>query len=154
MALNDRSGSVTICSRGRSGLFADDLGVTVRGLRGARRYAWSDISHFADGIKGADGGGHLWVLDIVLRTGRTRRVPCTAAVTAAPQTLAAVRQVAERHGIPADLTGVPMKNGRPPDAGRRAMTSQSPRRAAPHAAMPARIRQPAEPARHAELAGR
>ena len=113
MAVNDTSGSVTICSRGRSSVFADDLGVTVRGLGRARRFAWSDISHFADGIKSAE-HGYLWVLDIVLRTGRTRRVQCTRAPSAAPQTLAAVRLVADRYGIPADLAGVPMKNGRPP----------------------------------------
>jgi len=104
MAVNDTSGSVTICSRGRSSVFADDLGVTVRGLGRARRFAWSDISHFADGIKSAE-HGYLWVLDIVLRTGRTRRVQCTRAPSAAPQTLAAVRLVADRYGIPADLTG-------------------------------------------------
>lgn len=30
-----------------------------------------------------------------------------------PETLTAIRQVAERYGIPADLAGVPMKKGRP-----------------------------------------
>src|SRR5215472_12228500 len=111
MTVDDPSDSVIICSRGRSGLVADDQGVTVRDRGFTRRFAWSDVSHFADGIEPAEyGGSYLWVLEIVLRAGGTRRVLCTRALVAAPEILIAVRQVAERYGIPADLAGVPMRD--------------------------------------------
>lgn len=96
-------------SRWRTGLYADDHGVTVRNFGSrARRFAWAEVSHFADGSRYGE-GDYRWVLQIVLHTGRE----VTAPVSAAPETLAAIRQVAERYGKPADLAGVPVKKGRP-----------------------------------------
>jgi hypothetical protein len=89
MTVDDTSGSGTICSRGLSGLFADDLGVTLRNFpRGARRFAWSDISHFADGAVAIEHGDFAWVLLIVPRAGRIRPVSRTTAASAAPGLLA------------------------------------------------------------------
>ena len=77
----------------------------------ARRIAWSEISHFADGRYTKEGSTG-WQLDIILRTGKRVPVPCSI-LESTGETLAAVRQVAERYGIPADLAGSPAKNGRP-----------------------------------------
>lgn len=113
MTVDDASGTVTIC-RGQ-GLFlrADDAGVLVRNFPfgRARRIAWSEISHFADGRYTKEGSTG-WQLDIILRTGKRVPVPCSV-LEPTGETLAAVRQVAERYGIPADLAGSPAKNGRP-----------------------------------------
>jgi uncharacterized protein DUF2510 len=117
MTVDDASGIVTICKRGRTGLYADDHGVTVcNSLSRARRLAWAEIRCFTDGSTGKDQGHYRWVLHIVLRTGQ--RIPVTCAEgSATPEMLAGVRQVAERHGIPADLAGVPAKKGRPVERG-------------------------------------
>ena len=109
MTVDDPPGTVTIYRRGRTGLYADDHGVTVRNpLSRTRRVAWADISCFADG-SGMKEGNYFWVLHIVLHTGET----VTASARPAPETLAAIRQVAASHGIPADLAGIPAKKGRP-----------------------------------------
>lgn len=115
MTVEDPPGHVTICSRGRSSLSADDAGVTVRNFPGRpRRLLWPEIRSFADGRQNLGEGGEHWVLSIVLRSGQTRSAYCTHAESAAPETLAAIRQVAERYGIPADLTGIMMaSDGRP-----------------------------------------
>jgi hypothetical protein len=108
---------VTICRRGPLGLYANDLGVTVRNLTlRARQFAWPEVSRFADGSFQTIFGNYYWVLHIVLHTGRKVPVDCTRE-SPTPETLRAVKQVAERHGIPADLAGVPMKDGRPPGPG-------------------------------------
>jgi hypothetical protein len=83
------------------------------------RFAWAEISRFADGGGQADaqnGGGYYWVLLIVLHTGREVPVDCTTTGERGPTpgTIAAIRQAAERYGIPADLAGIPMENGKPP----------------------------------------
>jgi hypothetical protein len=105
---------VTIYRRGRTGLYADDHGVTVRNPASrTHRFAWAEISSFADGSRTSE-GSYFWVLHIVLHTGR--RVTVTA-VSPTAETLAAIRQVAARHGIPADLAGVPAKKGRPAHRG-------------------------------------
>jgi hypothetical protein len=114
MSVDDGPGSVTVCSRGRSEFLTDDLGVTVRGRGRVRRFAWSEISKFADGIYGTQAGS-WWELQIVLRSGRSIPVECTRGASAAPEMLAAIIQVAERYGIPADLTGVMIRDGRRPD---------------------------------------
>jgi hypothetical protein len=116
MTAGDSPVGVTICKRGRQGLYADDYGVTVRNWRGSElRFAWSEISRFADGSR--TGEDVQWVLLIVLHTGRTIDVGCTLA-RPTPEMLDAVRHVAARYEIPADLTGVPTeKDGRPAERG-------------------------------------
>jgi hypothetical protein len=119
MTAEDALGAVTICKRGRTGLYADDLGLSVRGSKSAgARFAWADIDYFDDGGRKSD-GDDLWVLVIVLRTGQRVPVDCTAgSEEAVLKTLAAIRQVARHYEIPADLTGVPMTdNGRPVRSG-------------------------------------
>jgi len=91
---------VTIFTRGSSGLYADECGVTVDGPLRIRRFAWPDISHFADGMRGED-----WVLDIVLHSARRVPVPCTAG-SRTPELLSVVRRLAEVYGIPARLKGI------------------------------------------------
>lgn len=114
MTVDDAPGPVTIYSRGRSGLFADDLGVTIRNFPGsARRFAWSEISCFADGLQSGESYTR-WVLEVVLHTGGRVPVNCTATSRPpAPGLQAAVRLVAGRYGIPADLTGLMMRDRRP-----------------------------------------
>ena len=117
MTVDDASGAVTFRSP-KAALLADDLGVTVRNSgKRTRRLAWSEISHFADGHHEESEGGRFWALEIVLRSGPAISAKGTRAVVGAPETLAALRQLAERHGIPADLTGVRMSGGRPHDRG-------------------------------------
>jgi hypothetical protein len=118
MTIGDAAGTVTICGRGRSGLYADDQGLTVRNFPGrARRFGWAEISRFDETAIGGGDSALQWVLIIVLRTGQTIRVECTAATEASPETLTAIRQVAERYRIPADLTGIAMSDGKPPAKG-------------------------------------
>jgi Protein of unknown function (DUF2510) len=108
---------VTICRRGPLGLYANDLGVTVRNSAfRTGRFAWAEVRHFADGSLQTKFGTYYWVLHIVLRTGRTVSVDCTRQ-SPTSETLTSVRQVAERYGIPAALAGVPMKDGQPPGPG-------------------------------------
>jgi Protein of unknown function (DUF2510) len=119
MTTEDVPRIVTICERGRAGLYADDLGVTVRqSASSTSRFAWGEIDRFADGRQLIN-GGYCWVLVIVSRAGRRVRVGCTLRPGEAdPRTLEAIRQVADRHDIPADLTGVPMTDdGQPVVAG-------------------------------------
>jgi Protein of unknown function (DUF2510) len=119
MTTKDAQGAVTICERGRAGLYADDLGVTVRrSSSSATRFRWAQIDRFADGRQ-LTHGGYCWVLVIVLHSGRRIPVSCTQRMGEAdPETLTAIRQVADRHEIPADLTGVPMTDdGRPVSTG-------------------------------------
>jgi hypothetical protein len=110
MSEDTAPGTVTICAGGRQGLDADDSGVTVRGFR-ARRLTWPEISHFEDGSIPDKEGYYLWALLIVLHSGE--RVKACAGSPPAQETLAAIRDTARRYGIPAEVTGVPMLNGRP-----------------------------------------
>jgi hypothetical protein len=104
-------------------LTADEAGVTVVRqlapglvLKGRpRRVAWADISRFEDG-GGWDSElgselGFSWQLVIVLQTGKM--IKGYHIWSPAPETVAAIRQVAERHGIPADLTGFVIKDRKP-----------------------------------------
>jgi len=110
MTVDDARGTVTIYRRGRTGLCADDHGVMVRNPASrTRRFAWAEISCFADGSR-MNEGSYFWVLHIVLHTGRKVTV---MAGPPTPETLAAIRQVAARHGIPADVAGIPVKRGHP-----------------------------------------
>lgn len=101
-------GTVTIWDRGVKLFSADDHGLTVSGRRVA---AWAEISRFEDGGDYDSYGHTYWLLVVVLRTGKRVWVP--APKRPAPETVAVVNRVAERHGIPADVAGVPMKDGEP-----------------------------------------
>jgi hypothetical protein len=116
MTVDDASGTVTICKGQGLFLRADDAGVVVRNFYGrTRRIVWTEISHFADGGYTKEGVTG-WQLFIVLRTGKRIRV--TSSVLApADEVVAAVRKAAQPHGIPAELAGVPVKDGRPPRRG-------------------------------------
>jgi len=84
----------------------DDRGIRVRKYFSTRRVGWPEVSHFADGGWMNDADDQRWVLDIVLRDGRTVTTGATSSgKTARPGQLAAVRQAAARYGIPAELTG-------------------------------------------------
>jgi hypothetical protein len=111
----DRPGAVTICSGQGLFLRADDTGLSVRnfyfGRSSRMRIAWSEISHFADG-RHANEGNTSWMLLIVLRTGR--QVGVLSSVFGPPgEVVAAIREAAQPHGIPADLSGVATKGNRP-----------------------------------------
>jgi hypothetical protein len=58
------------------------------------------------------------MLCIVLHNGRVIPAHATELEGARPETLAAIRQAAARHAVPAVLTGVPARRGRPRKAGR------------------------------------
>jgi hypothetical protein len=111
MAVEDAAAAVTIC-RGQ-GLFlrTDDSGVLMRNFHfgRSRRIAWSEISHFADGCYTKE-GVTSWLLVIVLRTGKQAPVLCSV-LAPVDEVMAAVREAAQPHGIPADLTGLPAKSG-------------------------------------------
>jgi Protein of unknown function (DUF2510) len=113
MTVDDSPGTVTI-SKGQ-GLFlrADDAGVLVRNFHfgPARRIAWAEISHFADG-RYTKKDLTSWMLVIMLRTGKQVRVLCSV-LEPTGKVVAAVREAAQPHGILADLAGSPMKDGRP-----------------------------------------
>jgi hypothetical protein len=93
--------------------------VTIRNAAvRARHLAWSEISRFADGSRRQTMlfNHYDWILHIVPKKGRTVSVKCTKH-SPTSETLTAVRRVAERYGIPADLDGIPMKGGHPPEPG-------------------------------------
>jgi DNA-binding transcriptional regulator YdaS (Cro superfamily) len=102
-------GTVTIWQGGDMFLTADGHGVTVHERRVA---AWAEISRFEDGGGWSSEVGLYWTLVAVLRTGKRVGV-AGSGWPASPDTVAAVNRVAERHGIPAGVTGVPMENGKP-----------------------------------------
>lgn len=118
MTVDDAAGSVTIC-RGQ-GLFlrTDDAGVLMRNFHfgRSRRITWGEISHFADG-RYTKGGRTSWLLVIALRTGKQVPVLCSV-LAPVDEVMAAVREAARPHGIPADLTGLPPKRGGRPPASR------------------------------------
>jgi len=101
----------------------DDHGIRVRKYFSTRRLGWPEVSHFADGGWIHDGDDQRWVLDIVLRDGRTVTTGATSSgnKTASPRTLAAIRRAAARYHIPAGLTGKAVTEERPlrlhPDPG-------------------------------------
>ena len=106
---------MTIWESGRRGLYADEHGVTVRNSgRRVRRFGWAEISRFQEG-GGYDlqSGGYVWALVIAQHSGQKVSALSGWHGTYAAEVAAAVRQVAERYGIPADVAGVPMRDGRP-----------------------------------------
>lgn len=98
----------------RMGVRFDEHGVRIRGLRHTDRYGWPEVSHFADGrttLTDGTASADFWALAVVLRDGRTITVKATAAwprwpTWRGPKMRAAIAQVAARHQIPAELTGV------------------------------------------------
>jgi hypothetical protein len=110
---HDYSGTVTICKGQGLFLRADDAGLLARNFYGrTRRIAWTEISHFADGSFTQE-GQTSWRLVIVLRAGKRVRV-ASSRLAPAGRVVAAVKDVAQPHGIPADLTGIAAKrDGRP-----------------------------------------
>jgi hypothetical protein len=115
----DASGIVTICKGQGLFLRADDAGVVLRNHYVGRarriRIAWAEISHFADGRYTKEGFTG-WMLVIVLRTGKQVPVHCSA-LGPPGEVVAAVQKAAQPHGIPADLAGVPTKDGKPAERG-------------------------------------
>jgi hypothetical protein len=103
---------MTVCLSASNGLYADDNGLTLRKwLRRERQFAWSEVSHFADGIYNMDMEHRPeWRLAVVLRTGKKVHVARRGAV-ATSELLDTLRQVSQRYGVPADVTGVPARNG-------------------------------------------
>jgi hypothetical protein len=102
------------CSRAwRIGLRLGEDGVTVRNFLRTYRISWLEVRCFADGSVSRGESGRVWALSIVLDDGRV----VTASGTSSGkrdvrrQTLAAIRQAAERHAIPAELTGTAGKRG-------------------------------------------
>lgn len=117
MTADDAPGTVTICSGQGLFLRTDDAGILVRNFHfgRARRIAWTEISHFEDG-RYTRQGVTSWLLVIVSRTGKPVPVLCSV-LAPVGEVMAAIREVAQAHGIPADLAGVPAKGGRPASSG-------------------------------------
>src|SRR5262249_6629592 len=61
----------------------DDQGIRVRKYFSTRRFGWPEVRHFADGGWINDGDDHRWVLDIVLRDGRTVTTGATSGLETA-----------------------------------------------------------------------
>ena len=115
-------GCIWGCFRGwRMGVRFADHGVTVRNFLRIYRFSWAEVCCFADGLihKAAEGGSaYFWALDVVLHDGRVVTAKGTARKTGPrPETLAAIRQAAERYSVPAALTGIAMKGESPANAG-------------------------------------
>jgi hypothetical protein len=104
--------SIWGCWRGwRMGLRLEDHGVTVRNFFHSHRFGWHEVSRFADGSVHGGEAGRLWAVSVVLCDGRVITASATSRGKrdARPRTLTAIRQAAERHAIPAPLTGTAMK---------------------------------------------
>jgi hypothetical protein len=84
----------------------DDHGVTVRNLFRTRRIDWHKVSGFGSD---PDMEG-ISTLNVRLHDGRT--VTATATLKAPPGMLAAIRQEAERRGMPTDPANPPSVNPR------------------------------------------
>jgi hypothetical protein len=103
--------SIWGCSRAwRLRLRMDDTGITVRNYFRTCRLAWHEVSSFADGYGERDAGGEYWALSIVIHSGRTVTASATRRASAsrvAPdmEMLTTIGRIAERHGIPENLTG-------------------------------------------------
>ena len=90
------------------GVRFDEQGVTVRRTFKTDRYAWPEVSRFADGCYTTGNGDKIWALDVVLADGRAVALTATARKkTASPKILTAVGEVAASYQIPAELTGTP-----------------------------------------------
>ena len=93
----------------RMGLRMDDRGVTVRNYFRTYRIGWPEVNSFADGAVNGGASGRQWALKVNRRNGPavTACGTCLETWKGPPrdETLTAIRQSAERHGIPADVTG-------------------------------------------------
>jgi Bacterial PH domain len=102
------------CFRGwRMGLHLDGNGVTVRNYFRTYHIGWPEVKCLADGNAGLQLGGNgqfAWALSVMTHDGR----PVVASATTRysgqrSETLTAIGQHAELHGIAADLAGVAQK---------------------------------------------
>jgi len=90
-------------------LRADDQGLLMRNVPWGRvrRIAWTEIKQFADGRQVKEGNTY-WLLVIALHTGKPVVALATHQWFRHPdETVQVMRELAERHGIPTDLTGRP-----------------------------------------------
>jgi hypothetical protein len=95
----------------------DDRGITIRKLLKTDRYDWPEVTRFADGWVSGDQGSKDWALRVVLGDGKAVTVKGTSGKNLSAN-LVAIRQVAARYQIPAELTGIPRKrNGSPVSTG-------------------------------------
>jgi len=105
------------CARAwRMQLRIDEHGVTVRNFLRTHRIGWTEIDRFEDGSRFLNAtDGHAWALRVVRRDGRAVRSQMASHPRCRHRELLveAVRQAAERHGIPADVTGLVMRSGSP-----------------------------------------
>jgi hypothetical protein len=89
----------------RMGLHLHSQGATVRNYFRTYRFGWAEVTSFVDGsaIK-----KDYWALSLLAADGRAATASGTASLfKARPETLTAIRQAAECHGIGARLTGLP-----------------------------------------------
>jgi hypothetical protein len=97
------------CSRSwRMTLQINDHGVTVGNFFRTRRIDWQKVSGFGSD---PDMEG-ISTLNVMLHDGRTITATATMNKNASPAILAAIRQEAERHGIPADQSNPRSVNAR------------------------------------------
>ncbi len=109
MTIDDAQGIVTIWHPDGAVLRADDHGVRVRTDFGTqRRVAWAEISRFEDRVGfDSEAGRHFWKLVIVRHKGR--KVTAYRMYGAPPAaTVTAIRQIAGRYEVPANLAGFPI----------------------------------------------
>jgi len=89
----------------RVALIVRDDELTVRNFCRTRRVRWPEVARLSDGY--VRGG---WTLTVLLANGRA--VNSTAASNESPrgnpQTLTVLRQAAVSHGVPEDITGIPL----------------------------------------------
>jgi hypothetical protein len=84
----------------------DDRGITVRKLLKTDQYGWPEVIRFADGwVRSGNEGSKDWAVRVVLGDGKAVTVKATSGNQSA--NFAAIRQVAARYRIPAELTGFP-----------------------------------------------
>jgi hypothetical protein len=115
----ESAGVTEINRSGRVGLRMDDDGVMVRSaFHRPQRFAWRDVSGFADGVMfvGASRGvpSAPWVLHVELTDGQVIPVHVTSGRRPGEhlEVVAAVRRAAARHGVPAEMTGLSVVGGK------------------------------------------
>jgi hypothetical protein len=95
----------------RMGLYMNQNGVTVRNYFRTYRFGWPEVTRLVDGSPWYG----YWALSVLVTGGGAVTASGTASrFKARPETLTAIRQVAECHGIAARLTGLPAADGRYP----------------------------------------